>query len=31
LDTNHLRAQYLRALRIADRGDLGELQIFARS
>lgn len=31
LETEDLRAQYLRALRIADRGDLGELLIFARS
>jgi fido (protein-threonine AMPylation protein) len=31
LDTEDLRTQYLRALRIADRGDLNELLIFARS
>ena len=31
LDTEDLRAQYLRALRIADHGDLNELLIFARS
>ena len=31
LATDDLRAQYLRALRIADRGDLDELVIFARS
>ncbi len=31
LDTENLRAQYLKALRLADRGDLDDLLRFARS